>query len=63
MQFVARLHRERGMTVIMNLHDVGLARQYAARVIGLADGRVVFDGPPELLDDEALKLIYPQDEE
>lgn len=46
-----------GVTVIANLHDVKLARMYASRIIGFADGRVVFDGPPAAFgeaDEEAL---------
>jgi phosphonate transport system ATP-binding protein len=61
MDIVARLHQERGMTVIMNLHNVELARAYSTRVIGMAAGSIVFDGPPEHLDDPALLRIYPDE--
>jgi phosphonate transport system ATP-binding protein len=40
------------------MHDVGLARRFADRVIGMANGKVVFDGPPQHLSDETLKTIY-----
>jgi phosphonate transport system ATP-binding protein len=61
MDLIAKLHKERGMTVVMNLHNVELARAYATRIIGMASGSVVFDGPPELLDHEGLERIYPED--
>ena len=47
-----------GRTVIVNIHSVELAKHYATRIIGLQDGKLVFDGTPEELTDEKLKEIY-----
>ena len=58
MQLLADIARRRGIPVIVNMHDVGLARRFADRVIGMANGQVVFDGPPQHLSDETLKTIY-----
>ncbi|MBD2848173.1 phosphonate ABC transporter ATP-binding protein [Paenibacillus sp. IB182496] len=58
MRHIASLHRERGMTVLLNLHDVAVARAHASRIIGLAGGRIVYDGSPEALDETALARIY-----
>jgi phosphonate transport system ATP-binding protein len=44
--------------VLINMHDVDLARRFADRVIGLAGGHVVFDGPAERLTDDELTRIY-----
>ncbi len=44
--------------VLVNIHDVELARRFADRIIGMTGGQVVFDGPPENLSDDHLKLIY-----
>jgi phosphonate transport system ATP-binding protein len=44
--------------VLINMHDVELARRFADRVVGLAGGAVVFDGAPERLSDEELTRIY-----
>jgi phosphonate transport system ATP-binding protein len=44
--------------VLINMHDVDLARRFADRVIGLAGGSVVFDGPAERLSDDELTRIY-----
>jgi phosphonate transport system ATP-binding protein len=47
-----------GLTVITNLHHVEYARRYADRVVGLCAGQVVFDGPPSLLTETALRSIF-----
>lgn len=47
-----------GITVVMSLHSVPLARSYATRIIGLRDGEVVFDGTPAEASDERLREIY-----
>lgn len=45
MDTLKRLNREDGITVIVNLHSVTLARQYADRIIGLRGGELVYDQP------------------
>jgi phosphonate transport system ATP-binding protein len=52
------LNRERGITVLCNLHSLELARGYCGRLIGMREGRVVFDGPPEELTDAAVIDLY-----
>jgi len=52
--------RSRNATVLCSLHQLDLAREFADRVIALKDGRVVFDGPPAMLDDHDAKLIYAE---
>ncbi len=49
--------RER-IPVIVNMHDVELARRFADRVVGMSGGAIVFDAPPSELGDEQLKTIY-----
>ncbi|MCA1777604.1 MAG: phosphonate ABC transporter ATP-binding protein [Loktanella sp.] len=58
MDALAQINREDGLTVLCNLHHIGLARQYCRRIIGISAGCVVFDGPVEALDDAAIRLIY-----
>lgn len=48
------------IAVLCNLHQVELARQFADRIVGIAAGQIVFDGPPADLDDAALARIYPE---
>lgn len=52
----AAAHHE--IPVLINMHDVELARRFADRVIGLAGGSVVFDGPSAQLTDDELRRIY-----
>lgn len=56
-----RICREDGLTAIVSLHQVELAQAYADRIVGLADGRVVFDGPVEALDRDTIEIIYHGD--
>jgi len=58
MELLARVGRERGIPVLVNMHDVDLAKRFADRVIGMSEGRVVYDGPPQYLTDDVLKQIY-----
>jgi len=48
------------IAVLCNLHQVDLARQFADRIVGITAGQIVFDGPPQDLDDAALARIYPE---
>ena len=58
MSLLTGLAAEDGIPALVNIHDVSLARAFAGRIIGLASGRVVFDGPPSALDDAVLETIY-----
>jgi phosphonate transport system ATP-binding protein len=62
MRLIVELCTERKLTAIINIHDVPLARQFAQRIVGLREGRVVFDGPPEALTSEALTRIYGEED-
>jgi phosphonate transport system ATP-binding protein len=52
------INRERGLTILCNLHTLDVARQYCSRIIGMAQGRVVFDGAPADLSPGAIQEIY-----
>jgi phosphonate transport system ATP-binding protein len=58
MELLLALNRERGMTLIVSLHHVGLARRYCERVIALRDGALVFDGPTRALTLPFLQQLY-----
>jgi phosphonate transport system ATP-binding protein len=55
---IVALAAEDGIPALVNIHDVPLARAFARRVVGLREGRIVFDGPPSALTGEALARIY-----
>ncbi len=63
MDALRSINREDGITVLCNLHTIDTARRYCDRVIGMANGRIVFDGPATALDRAALRLIYAGGEE
>jgi phosphonate transport system ATP-binding protein len=58
MSLLARICREAQLTPVVSLHQVAFARRYGDRIIGLASGRVVFDGPPASLCEQHLRAIY-----
>jgi phosphonate transport system ATP-binding protein len=58
MQLLTDIARQRAIPVVINMHDVELAKRFADRIVGMAGGRVVFDGPPDQLSDIVLKTIY-----
>lgn len=57
-ELMARLTGERGIPVIINIHNVDLAKRFASRIIGMSRGKVIFDGPPSALEDRHLTEIY-----
>jgi len=50
-----------GITVITNLHTLDTARAYCERIVGMAAGRVVFDGTPDELSTDVARAIYGAD--
>ena len=58
MELIARRAGERDIPVIVNIHNVELARRFADRMVGLSKGEIVFDGPPRELQDPHLMQIY-----
>ena len=53
-----RICKADGIAAVVSLHQVELARHFADRVVGIAAGRTVFDGPPTALTPAALAHIY-----
>src|SRR5215510_3525683 len=58
MDALLRINKHFGMTVLCNLHSLDLARSYCDRLIGMAAGRVVFDGAPAALTDHIARELY-----
>lgn len=61
MQSLRQIHEEDGRMVIANLHTLDTARRYCDRVIGMRDGRIVFDGTPAQLTTGVARDIYGAD--
>ncbi|MDX2376156.1 phosphonate ABC transporter ATP-binding protein [Microbacterium sp. LRZ72] len=58
MDDLRRVNAERGLTVLVNIHLMDLARQYTSRMIGLRAGEVVYDGPAASATDADFEQIY-----
>jgi phosphonate transport system ATP-binding protein len=63
MQYLEQINHEDGVTVLCSLHFLDLVHRYADRVIALNQGRLVFDGLPEEIDDQRFKDIYGKEAE
>jgi len=63
MDALHKINREDKITVICNLHTLDAARAYCDRIVGMAQGRVVFDGKPEALTRQVIQDIYGDDDE
>lgn len=57
-ELMSKLAGERAIPVIINIHNVELAKRFAARIVGMSKGRVIFDGPPSALKEQHLSEIY-----
>lgn len=58
MELLVAIAESRRIPVILNIHNVPLARRFATNIIGMCEGKVVYDGPNIGLTDEHLKQIY-----
>ena len=63
MQYLDQINKEDGVMVLCSLHFLDLVHRYADRAIALNDGLLMFDGPPETIDDEKFKEIYGKEAE
>src|SRR6516162_4319113 len=58
MDALLRINKHFGITVLCNLHSLDLARSYCDRLIGMASGRIVFDGAPSALTEHIARELY-----
>ena len=58
LEMLTKLAAAEGVPVIINIHNVALAKRYAKRIVGMHEGAIIFDGPPEALQDDHLRRIY-----
>jgi phosphonate transport system ATP-binding protein len=58
LNLLCRISKEDGLTVILSLHQIEFACRFGERIVGLADGEIVFDGTPRDLTDSPLEEIY-----
>lgn len=58
MDILKRVNETYGVTIVANLHHLGVAREYCSRIIGVNDGKLVFDGKIGELSKEVVEQIY-----
>ena len=63
MQYLEKINQEDGVTVLCSLHFLDLVHRYADRAIALNEGKLMFDGSPQAIDDEKFKEIYGKEAE
>ena len=61
-QDFVRINKDLGITILLNIHHVELALEYADRIIGIRVGKIVYDGPSANVDKDVLAAIYGEDE-
>ena len=61
MQDFVRINQELGISILLNIHHVELALEYADRIIGIRAGKIVYDGPSKQVDQAVLDTIYGED--
>lgn len=62
MRLLREVCAERALAAIVNIHDMGLARQFMMRIVGLRAGRIVYDGLPDGLSPAVLTDIYGEED-
>jgi phosphonate transport system ATP-binding protein len=63
MQYLEQINQQDRVTILCSLHFLDLVERYSQRVIALNEGRLVFEGTAEQLDDERFKDIYGREAE
>lgn len=58
MDYLRKIQKEFEITIIVNIHQVDIAKRYAERILGFNDGHLVFDGSPKKLDKDKIRKIY-----
>jgi len=63
LRYLELLNKQDGITVLCSLHFLDLVHRYATRVVGLKDGKLVFDGLPAELTQDRFKEVYGEEAE
>ena len=53
-----RINKDMNISILINIHHVDLALEFAERVIGIREGTIVYDGPVKEVTDDVLEIIY-----
>ena len=58
MEDFKKINREMNISILINIHHVELALNYADRIVGIKDGKIVYDGSSSEVTEEILETIY-----
>ena len=58
LSLLKKINKEFGTTILCNLHQVDLAKKYSDRLVGILDGKIIFDEKPQNINKNNLKKIY-----
>ena len=58
LSLLKRINQDFGTTILCNLHQVDLAKKYSARIVGLKDGKIIFDENSSKINTTNLEKIY-----
>ena len=58
MELISTIAKQNKITVVMSLHHLDLAKQFASRIFGFSEGQVVFDGTPDSLGDDVIRQVF-----
>ena len=58
MQLLVSISEKYSIPVVINMHDVDLAKRFASRIVGMSNGAIIYEGKPADLTDSVLKSIY-----
>ena len=62
LELIRKLNREYGITIIMVLHDINQSICFSDQIIGLKDGQVAVEGPPDdVITTESIRTLYEID--
>ncbi len=61
LDYLRDLNQQQNMSILCSLHFLSLAREYGSRVIALKDGKLMFDGGPDEIDEAKFQEIYGED--
>jgi len=62
MSLITNMAEERNLAALINIHDVLLAQEYVSRIIGMREGKIVFDDSPSKLNKDTLTTIYGEED-
>jgi phosphonate transport system ATP-binding protein len=62
LELLRDIQRAEGLTILMNSHNLELSQEFSSRLLGLREGRVVFDGPSDAPTGQILSAVYGQGE-